>query len=85
MFTTFFFGLLTIVRHKFKSGVLWIFFVVWVVPIQLSQFSDLPLNRTWEIVTVFASILALVGLYFGYFTGIVVPLKLVKIFINLSK
>lgn len=77
LFGTLVFGLLTILRHRLQSGVLWVFFVAWVVPIQLSQFSDLPLNRTWEMITVIATSSALFGLYIGYYTGLLIPLKLI--------
>lgn len=52
--------------------------MAWVVPIQLSQFSDLPLNRNWEKITVIATTLALFGLYIGYYAGLSIPLKLIS-------
>lgn len=77
LFTTIalFFLLVTYYRHRLNAGVLWIFFGAWIVPVWISQFSSLPLNKEWADITVLASIAVMLGLYGGYFTGVLLPVR----------
>jgi len=76
------FLLITYCRHRLNAGILWIFFGAWIVPVWISQFSSLPYNKEWADITVFASIAVMAGLYGGYFTGVLMP---VRLFANRSK
>lgn len=70
------FLVITYYKHRFNAGILWIFFGAWIVPVWVSQFSSLPYNREWADITVVASVAVMVGLYGGYFTGVLIPVKL---------
>lgn len=69
-------ALFNFIFEKFNVKILWVFFFAWIFPLLISQNSDLPFNRQWGSITIYASISVVLGFYLGYLVAFIFPLNI---------